>query len=64
MKIMVLVGASASGKDTIMNRLIKEFNVKPIISYTTRPIRDCEQEGREYHFITEEEFERVNNPLA
>ena len=44
-----------------MNRLVKEFGVKPIISYTTRPIRDCEQEGREYRFITEEEFERIKN---
>ena len=44
-----------------MNRLVKEFGVKPIISYTTRPIRDCEQEGREYHFITDGEFERMKN---
>ena len=44
-----------------MNRLVKEFDVKPVISYTTRPIRDCEQDGREYHFITEEEFERMKD---
>ena len=44
-----------------MNRLVKEFGVKPIISYTTRPIRDCEQDGREYHFITDGEFERMKN---
>ena len=61
MKILVLVGCSASGKDTVMNRLVKEFDVKPVISYTTRPIRDCEQDGREYHFVTEEEFERMKN---
>ena len=59
--LLILVGCSASGKDTVMNRLIKEFDVKPVISYTTRPIRDCEQEGREYHFITEEEFERMKD---
>ena len=59
--LTILVGCSASGKDTVMNRLIKEFDVKPVISYTTRPIRDCEQEGREYHFVTEEEFERMKN---
>ena len=44
-----------------MNRLIKEFDVKPLVSYTTRPKRDCEQEGREYHFITDEEFERIKD---
>ena len=59
--LLVLVGCSASGKDTVMNRLIKEFDVKPIISYTTRPIRNCEINGREYHFITEKEFERMKD---
>ena len=59
--LTTLVGCSASGKDTVMNRLIKEFDVKPVISYTTRPIRDCEQDGREYHFITEEEFKRMKD---
>ena len=59
--LIILVGCSASGKDTVMNRLVKEFDVKPVISYTTRPIRDCEQDGREYHFITEEEFERMKD---
>ena len=59
--LIILVGCSASGKDTVMNRLIKEFDVKPVISYTTRPIRDCEQDGREYHFITNEEFGRMKD---
>ena len=59
--LTILIGCSASGKDTVMNRLVKEFDVKPVISYTTRPIRDCEQDGREYHFVTEEEFERMMN---
>ena len=61
MNLLVLVGCSASGKDTVMNRLVKEFDVKPVISYTTRPTRNCEQDGREYHFVTEEEFERMKN---
>ena len=59
--LITLIGCSASGKDTVMNRLVKEFDVKPVISYTTRPIRDCEQDGREYHFITEEVFERMKD---
>ena len=41
MNIMVILGASGSGKDTVMNRLVKEFDVKPVVSYTTRPIRSC-----------------------
>ena len=30
--LTILVGCSASGKDTVMNRLVKEFDVKPVIS--------------------------------
>jgi guanylate kinase len=50
------VGCSGSGKDTILNELIKNSNFTPIVSYATRPMRDGEVEGREYKFISEEKF--------
>ena len=51
-RIFFLMGKSASGKDTIYNRLIndRELGLKPYVGYTTRPIRAGEQEGVEYHF--------------
>lgn len=50
------MGKSSSGKDTISKKLLqdKELNLKPIIPYTTRPIRHNEGQGLEYHFVSEE----------
>ena len=58
--IIVLVGESASGKSTIEN-LIRNRNksFSKIVSYTTRPMRDKETEGIDYHFISDEEFESM-----
>lgn len=55
-KIFCIIGKSSSGKDTIFKELVKdkELNVKPVISYTTRPIRQNEKQGIEYYFINEE----------
>ena len=54
-KIFCVMGKSATGKDTIYQKLLQEnsLNLKRIIPYTTRPIREGEVEGREYHFCTE-----------
>lgn len=58
-RIYVLMGKSATGKDTIYKKLLedKELNLKEVITYTTRPIREGEEEGVEYHFTTEREFD-------
>ena len=51
-KIFYLMGKSASGKDSIYKRLRSVCpELKSIVLYTTRPMRDGEQEGIEYHFI-------------
>ena len=58
--ILLLVGLSGSGKDYLMNNLVYKFNWHRMVSYTTRPMRDSETEGVEYHFIkTNEEFEQL-----
>lgn len=54
-KLIVLVGESASGKSSIEKELI-DFGYNPIISYTTRPAREGEVDGVDYHFITDKEF--------
>lgn len=53
--MLLLCGKSCAGKDTIQKELIK-MGMKSIVSYTTRPPREHETEGVEYHFITKEEF--------
>ena len=57
-KIFYLMGKSASGKDTIYKE-IKELipELKTIVIYTTRPIREGEKEGVEYFFVDEDKLE-------
>ena len=57
-KIICLLGKSCSGKDTIYKKLIADESLKlvPLVTYTTRPLRSGEQEGREYHFTDEAGF--------
>ena len=58
--IFCVMGKSSSGKDTIYTRLLRnnKLELKQIIPYTTRPIRDGEQHGREYYFCNEEDVQR------
>lgn len=56
--IYILIGKSCSGKDTIASKLA-EKGLKRVVTYTTRPPRKGEKEGENYHFITNEEFERL-----
>jgi guanylate kinase len=55
-KIFMLMGKSASGKDTIYQKLMKirELNFKKVLMYTTRPVRKSETDGVEYHFVSKE----------
>ena len=55
--IVVLLGASSSGKSTIENILSNKFGYEKIVSYTTRPQRLGEKNGKDYHFITNEQFQ-------
>ena len=57
-KIWIVMGKSATGKDTIFKKLKEQTKVllHTIVPYTTRPIREGEKEGVEYHFVTEEEY--------
>ena len=45
------MGKSASGKDSIYKKIRERLSeLKPIVIYTTRPIREGEREGVEYYF--------------
>ena len=61
-KIFCVMGKSASGKDTIYQKLLHEnaLQLQRIIPYTTRPIREGEEEGREYHFCEEKDVQRLD----
>lgn len=61
-KLFLLVGKSASGKDTLMNMLLSDFKeMKPLVSHTTRPMRTGEKDGETYHFVDDITFEEMLN---
>ena len=55
-KLFVLMGKSSTGKDTIFKEVLKnkEVELKTIVPYTTRPIREGEKDGVEYYFVSSE----------
>src|SRR5260370_7395151 len=61
MSIDYIVSApSGSGKSTLVNELFKMVRSLDFsISYTTRPPRGSEQNGKEYFFVSREEFEAM-----
>lgn len=59
-KIFYIMGKSSSGKDTIYKKLSERMpELQRIVPYTTRPIRDGEQEGVEYHFVGEDRLREM-----
>lgn len=62
-KIIALIGKSGAGKDTLLQEMIKILpNLHEIVSYTSRPQRDYEIDGKSYFFLSEEEFiNRIHN---
>jgi len=61
-KIFYLMGKSASGKDSIYKRIKEEIpRLKEIVIYTTRPMREGEKDGKEYHFVNRMEFDNLKN---
>lgn len=57
--MIVLAGASASGKTEVAKILAKDYNIIKVITTTTRPIRINEVEGKDYFFVTAEKFDTM-----
>lgn len=58
-KIIVIVAPSGTGKSTLINRLRPQVpNLEWSVSCTTRPMREGEVDGKDYFFISKEEFEQ------
>lgn len=60
-RIFIVIGKSASGKDSVYRELLgrKELGLKELVLYTTRPMREGEENGREYYFTDEEHLSRL-----
>ena len=53
--MILLIGKTAAGKDKTRNELVKMGYI-PVVTYTTRPLRDGEVNGVTYNFISKEDF--------
>lgn len=59
--LTILVGMSGSGKDAIQKELVNpdnDFEVERVVTATTRPMREGEQDGVDYHFMSREDFQK------
>lgn len=56
--ILLISGPSGVGKTTICKRLVDRLDAFLSVSATTRPRRDNEVNGQDYHFVSVEQFER------
>jgi guanylate kinase len=58
-KVFVITGPSGVGKGTLIKELLSRVsNLELSVSATTRPPREGEVDGRDYHFLTPEEFDQ------
>lgn len=60
-KLFCIMGKSATGKDTVYQRLLKEdsLGLHRVVPYTTRPMRAGEKDGVDYHFADEVQFHQM-----
>lgn len=59
--MIVVVGESASGKTTLVKEYVKKHpEYRRIVTYTTRPPREGEQDGVDYHFLSEAAFDEFS----
>ena len=58
--LFVIAGPSGAGKSSLVRGLVGRVpGVEVSVSHTTRPARDGERDGREYHFVGEADFRRL-----
>ena len=57
--ILIVSGPSGSGKSTLVKKLLELPGTMFSISATTRPPRAGEKDGQWYHFVSDEEFQRM-----
>ena len=58
-RLYLIVGETASGKDTVAQILSQRLGIPIVVSYTDAPIRSDQAEGVSHYFLTKEEFDRI-----
>lgn len=58
--LLVLSGPSGVGKDTVMLKLLEKYpKMEKLVTTNSRPKREEEKDGFDYHFVSREEFEKL-----
>ena len=57
--IYIITGPSGVGKNTIIEAMSTDLDFYFSVSHTTRPQREGEEDGKDYHFVTEERFKTL-----
>ena len=59
--IYLLMGRSSAGKDRMYRELLADgsLRLRHVVLYTTRPMRDGEEQGSQYHFVDEAAYARM-----
>jgi guanylate kinase len=58
-KLFIVCAPAGAGKTTIVQKALETYpNVVTSSSFTTRPMRNGEEQGKSYHFVSEEDFEK------
>ena len=55
-RVYAIIGKAGSGKDYVLKKVLKNINAHGIVSCTTRPPREGEVEGKDYHFVSSAYF--------
>ena len=64
MKLITITGPSGAGKDTVARMLSEITGIPVLVSYTTRKMRDGEQNGREHWFVSPDNVPDKKDMLA
>lgn len=60
--MLILLGKTSTGKSIIAEKLVSDYGYEKIVTYTSRPMRDGEVNGKDYHFIDEKTFfDKIDN---
>ena len=62
-QLFVISAPTGGGKSTLVAKTLaslqKKFHIARIVTYTTRPPRPGEEAGKDYHFVSHEQFEKL-----
>ena len=60
-KLLIVSASSGAGKTTLVQEVIEclnPYHIKRVVTYTSKQPRPGEVDGRDYHFVSEEEFKK------